>query len=1800
MYRSYSEFRAAYDDVAERYEELSSKMDWLAQPDPERAFALYRNAASPSVGFLLSGRTNITRLDDPVEGPAIDPDALFNFGATNDGMVPFAEGKSPRDIYERANGDFRPRQRNPLPHTEDRTGGVLHYDRGWHFLYNDAWVLGGIHGRIEFILASPRTRKNIYDEESGHLTITGRELLGLHFFGYEFREVFGQGLAVCARREVADAANLSQYLTAIEDGGWEALIDPALVSDDQRPPAGLVAPLRRLAHDSGMLTKAAFPMPIPEPEGLGGLRKLRAGLEEAAARDGIDLATFGDSIDLGLATMLALIPQDQQPTVTSQEAPSAHHPRLRVRGSTPLPQLPEATVELGIFAADDDVPCQLGMSLPPEASWGVFDRISIGNLALLANLKTDRVQAIHVSGTFELDGGGIDVEFALPLGQVPSEWTFRFQPARENPLTPSAVGKLLGLSADDVVPIVLDNANVTALSLRFRDGMPQDVVLVVEAAPKFDLGPLTIERCSARTVVLDAPDTRVVSVDLALVLALGETRLLLAGRADAGGLTLSGLTRGSLRQLVRDLVGADLPEEVPDIEFERLGISVTDEGEFTIEAEVTGTWPIPWLGRHAAVTGGRLEIRRVRRRGGAHEIDILLAVDATGVQVADGVQVESLHLEVRHREQEWTFGGSAEVTVMDHEHPIRLEGGTEMEDGGAWLSFRAEDLGLTVMHVEDARLELDRAELRVRLRTESGQSRGLKLGGRATLEWGKMAPLSGSLRLSHGDEADGVYLEIDGDVRILVPVPEALDCSPELILKGGGLGIERRARGWSFRGSTALEVRGMPPAIQARLGAIVAADLSIEPGSFSLKSSLKTPGSDTADDHPRPLAFEYELPELDRGRDPTPLGNLGVEGRALVVSASGTQISVQVTLGLQLPQALNLVFGMSDRGEAVRDVFVTETPVGIRLTVGIPDGRPGCSIDLVDSPVRQVTLEDGWWPVDLGQAGSLELEAPRFRLSGREFRAGGGIRQEIRIPMPLIREILRGRLSQDALDTLPSEPVPLSEIRVFDRESDTFDAVAFRDFVRNLGIHLGDRLDSALDELAKVGHRLPDRLKDYLASGLPSEFSFDIAAGTAGGLTFEARAGTRVAPESLYVLLPAGPQLLGIEVGRVSFGPVLGGALFRLDLDVIVDRFDILEILAAAALGDGIPTLNQAHSTFVSKGMTALIVYESGIPIPIPLFFEELGVDQVGPLGGSIRSSWTLKPSIDLAGLFTAVPEFWQFLGDDDVRLPPDGAVDVELRLNESFIELPPMFGTGGGPHGGHLLGQVGSPVFEAHLWRTFASVLNGIKFFSPYEFLTAIPLDHRVGRVPLDFGPLSGEFLWVVATRRELIDGFRAAGDSSDGGYTGTDAKAVQEVVRLAREERERWSEALPSPPGSGSAGPIVMLSGALIVSKSMAFETFVGLEVVRGGDLAAGLRAHSRIGGLLELELECFLASTASKDGSDFEFIWDALLAIGDRVGIAGGLKFRETGGVLSLEVSGREPGSSARMSLGKLGELALDDFEVSTAGSFKLAGAAPEGLGNQYLGLTAAEFSVEGSGQSFALHLKAPRISVGGGTPISGIPDIDIPRTDLDFSMELKMEIELAPGWRISGATFHLEMAHDGITLSGKELGGARLHLGGFTTPQSPFVVKRFLACTRQETVEALAEGSLNIAGVSLGHARWTLRWVSDDARPICRVSGKGTVDLDFVSVELGGSLKSDGSFSFRGQRRLHVAAPWPSQAEYTATLTAKLGIEGLAMSARIRLVGLIGNVLYDGTCGVESDGHVEVAGFRFKLGDPLSWW
>ncbi|XVS67076.1 hypothetical protein ACQPYE_13755 [Actinosynnema sp. CA-299493] len=159
-----SQFKKAAQDVRALYRDADLDRTWdgkdaFSDAAVTVAWSVYDAVvrASDKSDFigLIIGSLRITNQPPDLDGSGIDPDVKNNFWTMHEATKKFGPG------------------------------GVLK-SHNWSILVNDAWLLGGVHTRLKFFLASPRTTNNVYDTTRRRLRVFGRELAGLAYFDYGY------------------------------------------------------------------------------------------------------------------------------------------------------------------------------------------------------------------------------------------------------------------------------------------------------------------------------------------------------------------------------------------------------------------------------------------------------------------------------------------------------------------------------------------------------------------------------------------------------------------------------------------------------------------------------------------------------------------------------------------------------------------------------------------------------------------------------------------------------------------------------------------------------------------------------------------------------------------------------------------------------------------------------------------------------------------------------------------------------------------------------------------------------------------------------------------------------------------------------------------------------------------------------------------------------------------------------------------------------------------------------------------------------------------------------------------------------------------------------------------------------------------------------------------------------------------------------------------------------------------------------------------------------------------------------
>jgi hypothetical protein len=216
----------------------------------------------------------------------------------------------------------------------------------------------------------------------------------------------------------------------------------------------------------------------------------------------------------------------------------------------------------------------------------------------------------------------------------------------------------------------------------------------------------------------------------------------------------------------------------------------------------------------------------------------------------------------------------------------------------------------------------------------------------------------------------------------------------------------------------------------------------------------------------------------------------------------------------------------------------------------------------------------------------------------------------------------------------------------------------------------------------------------------------------------------------------------------------MGGILYSMKIDADFDQFDMVSLLAGIALPEAgvLPPAKNFHFRILIKNFSTLIVFVYGVPIPVPLFYDQLGIEYLGIEGVKFQSHVNFpQPPFKLPELITLMVALKKFFTDSTKRLEKkDIPVEMDLKfwLNDNYIKMPDYLG-------GKMLGKEGpfpNPPIKA--LDIIAALLNSIKFMSLDDLIQVMPVEYRVGSADINFICLDMKADWLITTPGEFKQG--------------------------------------------------------------------------------------------------------------------------------------------------------------------------------------------------------------------------------------------------------------------------------------------------------------------------------------------------------------------------------------------------------------------------------------------------------------
>jgi hypothetical protein len=875
-------------------------------------------------------------------------------------------------------------------------------------------------------------------------------------------------------------------------------------------------------------------------------------------------------------------------------------------------------------------------------------------------------------------------------------------------------------------------------------------------------------------------------------------------------------------------LGIPLPEGFPGVALARMAAEIEPGG---------GRWSLAFLGES--------ELDFPQGRGGTRVSRIGVDVHRDpqgGVSVAcrfvlagKAALAEDLALEIGalrcawRSDHGWTVEGEARAQLFEHD--LTLAPSLVEEGAVGQLRLHCADAlslvswpGVAAVQAADLTLGVGRTEL--------AESYDWTLAGAARFDVGVLGSRPGRIGLHGGPERPSVLVssEAPGTVTIALAAqangPKVeLDMGPWVLRLGRSAG---RAR---IEASGTLTARGIPDCVSSCIPG--------QPTRVRLKAEqeeLSLIGDGPGDFEIAPLALGLDFASggtLD-------LGEVSLAARQLQLELK-ERTELVLDLHASIPRQLDNLFGTDSHACPARRLF--EQSLDLRLSIG-----EEIRIGLLSSPLKPLQFYERyaqvWADWNFGEMGILSLRVPEFSFAQDCWKASAGVelRGDLKLPLRALRSALaRGGFPVGFLAAMP-DAIPLIELDL--GQEQWLDRIE-----QMLGGLNGDArgwLQALADLLPRGIERLPARLAEYSSFHLPQAGILDITVSTRGGFSFGFRPH---AEEPIRVLLPAVlgsiPELIGITLGSLSFGLDLGGRLVVLRCDAYIDRHDLAGLIFALSSGRGESLSNR----IVLKNLIAVV--PSGLPAPIPLFYEQIGWEYRDPLGLGLEFHAALpEPELCAEDYARLLDRLYEPLREEHARFRERGipqALGQGFTVGPSSVSLPAFLG------GARLEIAHKRPAAPASLpW-----LLDALKTADAGCAVQAIPLEMgrdgvtewlRIGRCALTLGPLETQALWCLSTEDELRE--HVLNDPA--------ARARLEGANL-----ERILETLPH----GSArekGFLVLLTGHTVVGELTAHRVELAMAFNPTGGLETGVCVAGTIAETMEARIEGILVARPSHDVS------------------------------------------------------------------------------------------------------------------------------------------------------------------------------------------------------------------------------------------------------------------------------------------------------------------------------------------------
>lgn len=914
--------------------------------------------------------------------------------------------------------------------------------------------------------------------------------------------------------------------------------------------------------------------------------------------------------------------------------------------------------------------------------------------------------------------------------------------------------------------------------------------------------------------------------------SLGSATGQLFANVGSGPMLSGTLANVSLRGLYGEIHGADaVPDELPEVVFEYINVSYNyANGDFNLYGSASIAYDkLPFSSSvNAEVV---LNINKTTPQGGAAVYSFLVDVSGTGpLSFADGFYLDTFALNFEYATgMGWSLRGDFRTRLCDQ--VVQLAASYARQENAYQLVLGASAPSpIRLINAEGMfSLEWSRLDLRIAKEHPEGGQPGKDWAFRldALLRIPSIANIGGSVELfSDGQGKKGLQFR-----------PAGLDTFHFAIADGIGINFlpkevallkDSAEAGWRMVGSAALGITGIPGKLGRSMPQQFIAELSL--GKTATKLELLNPFA----------PIDFPLPDAD-GR---PLGKFVFEVRKLGVSLR-PNVGLSAQIGLGFPKELDDYFG----GQVFR-VYEAGNPLSMCL-INTTVGSTGIDLQFATTPFLSGNTDKiegkDWMHFDFGQYGKIGMLMPSFKYNTASsyFEAAGGFKIEKPLSLPLspLRNFLDA-VGLGAVKDIFPEKLPIKGLSLVDANN----KLKTEDLITLLG-NVPDEVKTTLRATGDLLDRLPEDFRSYLKLEIPTELTFKFGFAPSGRVSLALNAPQEpirfLYPGMVPGLVPM-PGLIGIELRKVGIGTLASGSLFFGEVDAIVDMYDLPALVASLALprdsGFPLPTSDELRRRILLRDVWALVPLSQGLPVPVPVFYNELGFEYKGLEGIGLQLHLGIPQPDFAAGGTALVSTIGDFLKTRNARLDPNtppGGQQLRFRFRDEYLEAPEYLGGG-------KIGTWGKDI-EVGTWRYVAQMMNFTKHFLLADLMAAIPLENRKLNSRQQLGPFTFDVTALLSTPEEF----------SGGAYNS---------LQLTAQQAADFRTVLPSvqtganAAGNGKTGLIAFLRGAV---KTSVFDLSASIGIAGSDSMGfgTGFKLAGKIGGFIDAEISGAILLNAPK---------------------------------------------------------------------------------------------------------------------------------------------------------------------------------------------------------------------------------------------------------------------------------------------------------------------------------------------------